>query len=155
MPQNSFERKASWWTRKRIIWTIVLLGFVPFPTNHVPRWKITAIDGEGKPVAGVAMNLSCADYRLDFHPCSQMIAKYTDRNGEVEFPRVDIWAGLWYRVVKMSFNFVTNFLSAGHTGFDAYARVYSSNSTERLEYENGKPLPDKLLVNQNLSELPK
>ena len=140
------------WRITVTIFGAILLLFMPFPTQMVPKWKLLVVDEQGQPLANVKVEQSWEHY--SFIGVKGFDERRSDENGYVMFPQRLLWAGLISRIVSPILAEIGT-LVHGSTGLSIDARVfdqkryYSGGNNQIYWYENwhsGKPLPDKIIA---------
>src|SRR5690606_13010980 len=125
------------------ILSLALLGFVPFETLSVPKWRIRVVDSYGNAIVKQDLVQLCENYTLSVDPCVDAPDRIltTDKDGFVEFSERSIRMNLWSRI----FNSVMNFLliiAHGSYGNDVYVLVSGGPySNAELRYDPNKPQP--------------
>lgn len=102
---------------------VMAILFIPFPTELVPEWKMQFRKKDGTVAAGVVAEQSWRSYSFSAGGYDQ---RCTDQNGEVTFPRRDLWSGMFSRLVSPLLAEVGS-LAHGSTGTSANVRVFDAN----------------------------
>lgn len=126
-----------------VISSSIIIGFIPFESVTVPKWRIRVVDSYGNAIVKQDLVQSCENYTLSVDPCidapDRVLA--TDKDGLVEFSERSVRMNLWSRI----FNSVINFLlivAHGSYGNDVYVLVSDGpNSNAELRFDPNKPQP--------------
>jgi hypothetical protein len=143
---------------KKIILTVFLLlmflCFLPFETTLVPEWTIRVEDESGKPYIEKLVGQTCENYTLGVSPCaeSNIAGEYTNSDGLVTFPERKIQLSLISRTFRSIFNYA-KFPAHGSIGIDVYIHASGPTGYKVLKYEQGKPVPTKLILPSELIKL--
>lgn len=135
--------------------TVVILtaSFVPFTTVAVPEWRLTVVDVNGKHCVQNRVTQQWSHDSLGIPEYGGVDNLFTEANGIVTFPERTVTASLSYRVVVTAVRAIGALVHAG--GWGIHGSVYttgfvSPDGTWALIYRQGKPLPDKLVVEECL-----
>lgn len=138
--------------KKHIVWFVLFLLFMPFPTEMVPKWEMQVVDEKNQPLANVRTEQSWQSYT--FFASGGYESKCTDSKGKIIYPTRYLWAGTLSRVVSPLWADVMT-LAHGSTGTVAHIRVidpdYSSDfiyweEKEEIYTRVREPLPKKIVA---------
>lgn len=119
---------------------VVGLGFIPYNTVLVPRWKVRVINEKGEPYTNKMVRQFCDSDTLMVAPCSDSNdgTQYTNLDGFVEFPERTISLSLYGRVVRTGISFLRQF-AHGSFGKSIYIDASGPKGLQKLEYSGGAP----------------
>ena len=140
-------------TRLLIVLIILFVAFVmlaPIETTVIPQWKVHVVDVNGAACPKMRVTESWGHYRLYLNGNNDSDNRFTDLNGYVEFPERTTRASLSRRIVMPM---VTRMATIMHGGWDVDGAVWASGIKDVawLSYKSGKPMPDKMLVEECIS----
>lgn len=124
-----------------VICIISVIGLIPFPTESIPEWKVTAVDKQGKSLSGIEL---VEEWRFSNALPMSRETQITNENGEVTFPARTFISPLFIRM----FLFVIDWLNfmAGHGSPRAgYATISSKVTSHLIQYIDGKK-KDTLII---------
>jgi hypothetical protein len=125
-----------------VAWLCLIIGMIPFPTESVPEWKVTAVNKNDIPVPGVEL---AEEWRFsNTSPSMSREIQVTDENGVAIFPARTNLSPLFLRAALFGFDFVNFFVGHG-SPMGGYAVVDSKDSDYIVQYIDGKK-KDKLTI---------
>ena len=141
-------------TRLLIVLIILFVAFVmlaPIETTTIPQWRVQVVDVNGAACPKMPVTESWGHYRLYLDGNSSSDNRLTDLKGYVEFPERTTRASLSRRIVMPM---VTRMVTIMHGGWDISGAVWASGIKDVawLSYKSGKPLPDKMRVEECISD---
>ncbi len=151
------NRYSGWITptrRRYPIYAISILAAVlfvyPFDSTIVPAWKLQVVDVNGNVCQNMRVTQSWGHYSLWLEGWLGSDDRFTDMNGYVEFPERTIRANLIRRIVVPV---IAHILIIFHGSVGADGAVWASGIKDVawLSYKSGKPLPDRMRVEQCIS----
>jgi hypothetical protein len=86
-----------------VVCIILIIGLIPFPTESVPEWKVTAVDRQGNPLSGIEL---VEEWRFSNTLPMSREAKITDENGEVTFPARTFISPIFIRIILFVFDWL-------------------------------------------------
>jgi hypothetical protein len=142
-------------TKKRYsIYAISILAAVllvyPFESTVVPTWRLQVVDVSGNVCQNMRVTESWGHYSLYLEGWLGSDDRITDMNGYVEFPERTTRANLLRRMVVPV---IAHVLVIMHGSVGATGSVYATGIKDVawLSYEAGKPLLDRMRVEQCIS----
>jgi len=111
--------------------TILVISFIPFPTELVPEMKLQIVDVKNQPLPNVNTEQSWKNYT--FFGVEGFEARCSDADGVVVYPRRLLWASA---VSRVTFPVLAQLgtLIHGSTGTDSYVRVFDRNYISDFQY---------------------
>jgi hypothetical protein len=129
--------------RLLIIVAVALILFFPYKTTIVPEWKIRAVDKQGKPIPHARFRQSWGNYSYDIDGTEFLEG---DDNGYVILPERAFYAPAIYRIPRSALAYLM-LLAHGGIGNDASLNALTDKcSSEHLNYEQIKFLPDVIVI---------
>ena len=113
---------------------VLVAGLIPFPTEGIPEWKVTAVDKQGKALPGIEL---IEEWRFSNTLSMSREARLTDQNGEVTFPARTFISPLLVRVGLLGFDWL-NFIVGHGSPMGAYAVVGSKNTSHLIQFIDGE-----------------
>jgi hypothetical protein len=139
--------KYKWPRRIGLAMMLLLVALYPFQSTVVPDWTLRVVDQRGNPVRGKFVRESWAHYSLELESTVHGTDGWTDDKGYVTFPKGHIRASFARRAI---FSVLTDMYSLAHgsRGVRADVTVWhgAENMPQSLNYEPGKPLPDRIVL---------
>lgn len=124
---------------------VIGCGFFPFETTVVPHWKLRVIDENGVPYDSLMVEEIWKHYSLELEAGTNGEERWTDKNGDVEFPRRTIRMSLLGRLFRMTIARLNRLLH-GSTGIHAYIMATGPQGIKTIDYEPNKPPPETLVL---------
>ena len=133
-----------------VLLLIVFFGY-PFESTIVPPWRVRVTDGNGLPCLKQSVSASWAHYSFAAHGNGEY--RKTDIDGYVEFPKRTMRKNLLQRIFRPIFAQAMT-LAHGSVGISAYLYTHQMVGTGvfGLEYQPGKPMPDKIVVERCIED---
>jgi hypothetical protein len=116
---------------KYIFLTVLVLAFIPFPTELVPELSFAVVDEKNQPLPDINTEQSWRNYT--FFGVGGDDEKCTGANGIVTFPRRFLWASAVSRVVFPVLAQIGT-LVHGSTGTSSHVRVFDRNYISDFYY---------------------
>lgn len=134
-----------------IICFVILTIVIPIETTIIPKWRLQVVDVDGVACPSMRVTQQWGHYRLYVGGNDSSEDRHTDLNGYVEFPARSVRAGLLRRTTVP---IVTRITTIMHGGWDISGAVWASGIKDVawLSYHSDKPLPDKMRVEECISE---
>jgi hypothetical protein len=126
-----------------IIGVIAFVLLFPYKTTIVPEWKLRAVNKNGEPLPHTGFRQSWDNYSYDIHG---MEFREGDDNGYVVLPERAFYAPLIYRILRSALAYLMLF-AHGSIGNDASLNALTDKcSSEHLNYEQIKTLPETIVI---------
>lgn len=111
--------------------TILVISFIPFPTELVPEMKLQIVDVKNQPLPNVNTEQSWKNYT--FFGVEGFEARCSDADGIVVYPRRLLWASAFSRVTFPILAQLGTIIH-GSTGTDSYVQVFDRNHISDFQY---------------------
>jgi hypothetical protein len=150
--RDLFRKKRS---RNIFLISVVFLALVliyPIRVREIPEWKLTAVDKDGKPVAGVEV---IQDWSFFSFIGESREVRVTDEFGVVVFPRREFDSPLLLAFILSATDRVNDSMSPHGNLAGGYADVWSKKTpnSQVLWYRGEASLPDILYLERNSPDL--
>ena len=132
-----------------IVVLLIIVMLIPFESTIVPTWRLRVLDVNGNACPGMRVDSTWQHYSLELEPMAHRDTRLTDSMGYVEFPRRPIAASLARRIINTAFAYMT-LIAHGSVGPSGIVWATGIKDVAWLNYERGKPLPDKMRVEKCL-----
>ena len=131
--------------RRSLILAAVVVALVPFPTRTVPKWRVTYVDQQGRPLVGLPVQETWQNYSAELRASRATL--HTDKNGELVFPPRYVLAPVAWRVLVSAHNL---FATGVHASFGSEAWLIAKcnvieASAPAAIYTGGSP-PDRVAL---------
>lgn len=114
-------------TRKQALLIVVVLFFIPFPTQAIPEWKIQVVDEKNQPLSNVQV-LQYWDNYTYWGYYDRRENTYTDENGFATFSPKYIWVSAISRIIFPPIAFLSQ-MAHGSAGTHSSIRTIDENYT--------------------------
>lgn len=131
------------WQLSVILVLVAVVAVYPFETTAVPEWRIRVVDETGNPFAGARVVQQWDHYSLGKGGGEE---KWANEDGQVVFPKRTVRSGLLYRVLRTSW---AGLMKLAHGSTGVRATVWATTpkvSSDSVEYQEGKPLPQVIVL---------
>jgi hypothetical protein len=135
----------------RLISGVIILLIYPFQSTVVPAWQLKVVDLTGSACSAMQVNEGWGHYSLELQPTTGGEYLFTDQSGYVSFPERRTRASLIRRMVMPVITRIM-VIAHGSTGIHAYVFASGMKNGTSLNYEPGKPMPDKIVVERCYSD---
>jgi hypothetical protein len=107
---------------------LIILLFIPFPTQMIPEWRIQVVDENNRPLVNVRVQQIYNNYTFWGCCSSRYDDKISDEDGYAVFPRKYLWASSLSRIVYPPLASLMR-LAHGSAGTYSYVRTIDDNYT--------------------------
>jgi hypothetical protein len=114
-----------------IFLTVLILSFIPFPTELIPELELQVVDAKNQPLPAVNTEQNWKNYT--FFWTEGFEERCTDAAGVVVYPRRLLWASAFSRVVFPVLAQVGTLIH-GSAGTNFYVRVFDRNYISDFQY---------------------
>lgn len=114
-----------------IFLTVLVISFIPFPTELVPEMKLQIVDVKNQPLPNVNTEQNWKNYT--FFGVEGVEERCSDSGGTVVYPRRMLWANAFSRVVFPVLAQLGTLIH-GSTGTVADVQVYDRNYISDFQY---------------------
>jgi hypothetical protein len=114
-----------------IFLTILVISFIPFPTELIPEMKLQIVDVKNQPLPNVNTEQNWKNYT--FFGVEGAEERCSDAGGTVVYPRRVLWASAFSRIAFPVLAQLGTIIH-GSTGTDSYVRVFDRNYISDFQY---------------------